>query len=220
MTKRQVERKLDERSDELLKDLSPDARLRAVLKATAEEKDNWLTRLRETCPQSEGGRMDAQYLNHVQFASLFAYQAVYDLHTTWLMFEWMDSVTMYQMFLDLLTDSDFEHAGTSVPTDPSRHLRSLYVSYHGYERFATEELDVSLEDWVALHPNGPDVVTSVAEVLVERENPPEHLQADSRAVFLTDIERSSEGANENASLDELAELWYQELQDQWTAVVR
>ena len=53
MTKRRIENELDEFGDEILRDLDPDERVEFVLTAKAEENDEWLDRLMETCPRGE-----------------------------------------------------------------------------------------------------------------------------------------------------------------------
>ncbi|WP_134670247.1 hypothetical protein [Halorussus marinus] len=216
MTKRRVENELDELSDEILRELSPDERLPLVLTAAADGKDDWLDRLNETCPRYTYTKRDVRYTNRTRLAFILARKAVYDLHTTWLLFEWLYSHHMQMTVIALCTELDPENVDRlddSEGRDPGALLRHLYATYHGYERFADEDLGVSLETWLSIHPEGEGIATAVAEVLEER--------AGLLSVAEEDVTPQSEtdDSEERVPVDELADLWYRNVNRRWTDAV-
>ena len=82
MSKRRTEREIDEMSDAVLTELSPEERLRLRLIADAEGNDRWRARLAETCPQWGYTMNDLAYVERGRFADRLRVQAIYELHVT------------------------------------------------------------------------------------------------------------------------------------------
>ena len=82
MSKRRTEREIDEMSDAVLTELSPDERLRLRLIADATGNDRWRERLAETCPQWSYTMNDLAYVERGRFADRLRVQAIYERHVT------------------------------------------------------------------------------------------------------------------------------------------
>lgn len=212
MTKRRVANDLAEASEETLGDLSPDERLQLVLNAAAEDNDDWLDRLQETCPRHAYWVRGRQYMRRLRFAYTLALQAVYDLHTTLLMFKWLSSRHWLTMVVGFQTELGPEKLGVvDEAWSPGTLLRELAASYGGYERFAEEELGVPVVTWLSVHPNGEHVAQSVAEVLEDR--------AGLLRVTEEDPLDLADGRDDRIPVDELADRWYRDLRMVWRDAV-
>ena len=148
-----------------------------------------------------------------------ARQVIYELHTTWLLFEMVYTRNRYAMLLGWLTDAPPEAVGIAPRTDPvlspPRLLAELALRYDGAARFADEELGVSLETWLAIHPVGPQVAMTVADVLDRHAG----LLSYAETELLPDLTKTDDEAGTDVSVDELAERWYRELQNVWADAV-
>ncbi|WP_238532813.1 hypothetical protein [Halalkalicoccus jeotgali] len=45
----------------------------------------------------------------------------------------------------------------------------LYTAYYDYHEFSKTVLDVELESWLALHPQGSSVLETVSEIVTDRQ---------------------------------------------------
>lgn len=174
MSKRRLERDLETLGDEILPELSADERLSLLVEATAEGNEHRCERLIETCPQPHRVHTDFRFTMGFHFATLFAAQAVYDLHTTYLHYRYLETVHWSEMRRDFdreeqdapISDERLERA-----TDRAETLRMLFVrlytTYHTNRRFAEEILEVDFETWLADHPDGSPILEFVEGCLAE-----------------------------------------------------
>ena len=216
MTKRRVESELDDLSDEVLGDLTPDERLTLALRATAKGKDEWLDRVTETCPQYEYPRPDPRYTIRLHLVREMALYVTYELHTMYLDFELVNQLNIAASLIEFCTEVEPEAVGLAHERDsgrtPAELLADLFIRYEGAARFADEELGVPLKTWLAVHPHGPLVATTVADGLDDYPN----LLRAAEEDLCSAADDESEG---DVSLDELADLYSQALREWWTDTV-
>lgn len=207
MTKRRLENEIDDASEAILEELSPDERLELIFTASGKNNDDRLDRVQETCPRRRYRLRDQEYMRQLQFAYTLALQAVYDLHTTGLLFESTLSRHRFTAAVGFKTDLSPEELGvTDEAWTPGTLLWHLSASYEGYERFAEEELGVPVATWLSVHPTGQEVARSVAEVLEEHEG------------LLGIVEEEFAGNDERVPVEELADRSYQGLREMWEEV--
>lgn len=213
MTKRRVETDLDDLSEDLLGELTPDERLQLAFTAGAARNEGRFHRLLETCPRHRYWLPDRRYTMRVQLAFTLAQRAVYDLHTTLLLFGWIASRNRRTMVATHRTDLEPEELGVGdeSPWGLGDLLRELYANYYGYKRFADEELGVPLARWLSAHPRGPTVARRVAEVLADHEGLLRVVEDDP----LTEAAES----DDRVPADELADARYRSVTAVWTSVV-
>lgn len=149
MSKRRLGNQIDRLSDGILEDLEPDTRLRIMLEAWANGNEQWTDRLVETCPQYRYKATDYAFTERARLAHQILFQAVYELHTTYLRYEHTRQKQRYTWLLDHEREedpSDEELNRASARADTLRELfTALYCSYHAHCRFGSEILDVDLE---------------------------------------------------------------------------
>lgn len=223
MTKRRTKKDIDELSEEVLSDLTPDKRFQLLVKAQAQEKQVWIDRLIETCPRYNYQALDQAVAVRYRLSQLVAYWAIYDLHTTYLHYELVRTEQSYSMFLDYKRDeepSDEELERAADRADELRELFSeLYTAYHTYRQFVTEVLGVAPETWLALHFEGPAVFEIVAEAL---DNPMEIRLAESHLnEMLQEHDETTEPSeieqddDQEITLEDIAEVRYNKLTAVW-----
>ena len=229
MSKRRLENEIDELSDTILGDLEPDQRLQLLLRARADENEQWIDRLVETCPQYDYTATDHAFTDRVQLAQRIAQQAVYELHTTYLHYEYTRQQQRYTWLLDDVRDeepSDEELDRASERADEIRELfADLYTIYHTHQRFATEILNVDPETWLTFHPEGPTVFEVVADViddhreiefaesyLNEQFEADEEEEVDTEA---TDPDQTVPDDDHKETLEEITEIRYEALASVW-----
>jgi hypothetical protein len=173
MTKRRIDRELDDLSDELLVELTPNERMQLMLKARAKGKDTWIERLEETAPRYSYQATDLAYVERIELAKRYLQHAVYDLHTTLLHYKHLNTIQTSRWVIDSLredspTDEHLEQAGERA--DELKWLfGEVYTLYHAYRQFATEIFGLDIDTWFALHPDGEAVLAAVRELLEEEE---------------------------------------------------
>lgn len=202
MSKRRLDNEIDELSDEILGNLDPERRLQFVLETKAEGNSQWVEQLIESCPQHNYIATDHAFTNRMRIARRIIERAVYELHTTYLQYGYLQQQQRYTWLLDYERDeepSDEELDRAAERADTLQELfAELYTSYHAYRRFATEILDVDLETWIALHPEG----TTVFEVVGERiDNEMKIKLSESYLAELPD-ERDEETNSDRTTADE------------------
>ena len=211
MSKRRTEREIDEVSDQVLADLSPDERLRLSLIADHEDKDRWSKRLTETCPRREYSCRDLAYVERGRFTERLRGQAIYELHITLLHRYRLREETLTQLALEGLQDEPPTEAqlerGKKRGEEIQEAFTELYVLYHAYDRFAEEILGVDIETWFAPHPNGEAVLEAVEEEV-----------DDPLAIKLAEEHHNGDESEESV-LDELAQLWFETAKSSWEETV-
>ena len=211
MTKRRVEREIEQLSEELLSTLSPRDRIRYLLEASIQNRERWIDRLYETCPPGQLSTIRAGR----QLLLCWAYEAAYDLHTIALQVELLQTKRDAKIIIDRYRDEspseeELEQAATRADTIRAQ-FASLYIAYHGQRRFAREELGVALETWFRLHKNGPEILEFATSVL---DDPREERLAGK---WLADDDESLDGPS--AALDTYTDLWYETRIEWWTELV-
>lgn len=167
MTKRRLGNEIDELSDEVLGNLDPERRLQLMLEAKAEGNNQWTEQLIESCPQHNYVATDHAFTDRMRIARRMIERAVYELHTTYLQYTYLQQQQRYTWLLDYERDEELADEELDRVDERADTLQvlfaELYTSYHAHRRFATEILDVDLETWIALHPEGPIVFEVVSE---------------------------------------------------------
>ena len=166
MTKRDVQRGLEELSDTYLRASTVDERLELTLEAVAAGKSSWVTQLIETCPRKSYTCVDMAYRYRVSAAHLCAMEALYDLETAFLRFlllfrDWNDQ----QRDALLSEDEPGTEADGVSEEEVARRFADCLITYRAYDRFATSVLGVELGTWLSLHPNGPGIVDDLETVV-------------------------------------------------------
>lgn len=169
-SKRSIESELSDLSDQVLGDLEANERVRLIIKADAAGNDDRVERLVESCPTAEYRRPDHRYTNRALVAHNEAQNAMYNLRTTWLELQWVQSqlthIGMMDLFdlypTDIVEDPpdgiDFPDAEERLARFRRREnglLVTLFIHYHVYQRFAedcigvkfTEFLEFAAIDW-------------------------------------------------------------------------
>lgn len=169
MSKRRIERELEELEEEALSELTPEERFQLWLEAAATEKQVWLDKLRETAPTAHYRSTNLAFVERSRAALTLLNNAIYNLHTTYLQYELVVQYQRLRANINLprgneLTD---EHPERDQDVDDSlpAFFFDLYTYYHSYQRFATETFGVQFETWAALHSDGPFVLERVSEVV-------------------------------------------------------
>ncbi|KAB7519459.1 hypothetical protein [Halosegnis rubeus] len=169
MSKRRVERDIEELEEEALSELTPEERFQLWLEAAATEKQVWLDKLRETAPTIHYRGTDLAFVERSRAALMFLNDAIYNLHTTCLQYELVAQHQRLTTYINLYRGGEL----TDEPPEPDENVGeylprlffNLYTYYYSYQRFATEILGVPFETWATLHSDGPFVLDQVEDVL-------------------------------------------------------
>lgn len=205
MTKRHVENDLEEVSESVLRELSPSKRTELTLTALADGKWTWIEQLRDTTPRGRGMMIDPRYVERVARAITMGHEAMYRLATTAMTVDHLITLQQNQRVPDEHHGDDPDEAVEKEPTSQKALLdevEALYVLYHAYDRFATDELGVSLATWLAGYPDSDAILETVTELL----NRPTLVSA-------------AEDRYDYIDFDELVERYYEELADTWQEFV-
>lgn len=219
MNKRRLKNEIRELSDDWLSDLGPETRFQYLLEAKAEGREYWVSRLLETCPQEDVRIADPVFIGRVRLALLLAYEAVYKLQTRYLRYEWLRTTQQDKLRIDderneEPTDEELERF--AVRADELRELFvELYALYHSYHRFATEDLGVDPETWLALHPDGVAVFEAVGDMIDDqREIKFAEWYLNGKRSEDDEFDALSQIDRDDAqwvTLDHVAEAWYEAL---------
>lgn len=160
--------------ENVLRGLSAEERVRMFARTTAEDADERMEWLRESIPASS----HADYREKMLVATGLAHSATYGLHMGYMQYrlaeeqaqnEFLKSLAMPEMYggdagedsavSETLDELDFEPLDHEKIMDRARQkvetaATGLYIEYYGNKRFATEVLDVALEEYLALSPPG------------------------------------------------------------------
>ncbi|WP_160167166.1 hypothetical protein [Natronococcus amylolyticus] len=147
----------------MLAELDPIERNRYLFVAQAQGKDFWIERLNETCPTEQQGETLA-----FGYLSLhFAFEAVYDLHTTVLQFHLLERQIWAPIFeeSDNLPSAEDREQASDRADDIRAQYTTLYIAYHGNRRFAEDWLGIEFETWLATHKHGSMVIDLAEDTL-------------------------------------------------------
>lgn len=212
MTKRRLEKDIEDLGDELLSDLKADERLRVLLKGHARGEEGWIDQLIETAPRYNYSSVDAEFITRERMAKSLAQQAVYDLHTTYLQYQLVRQKQRYERVLSYMSDeepSEEELEEFSAHANEIRELfATLYMLYHGCRRFASEVIGVDAETWLAYHPNGEAVLEMAASAVDDQtqiELAEEHFDGSFENAHETE-ESTQTGDEQEGLLEKAAEL--------------
>lgn len=159
MTKRRVKNELDQLSDDVLSDLPPAERLKAFARVAADDTSPEAARLDETAPREDRSVRDPDYIIRRLALDRFAQTAVYNLHRLLLQYRWAQ---VSQAVVAPHVESDSEAA---ADFQPGLLFWALVDRRHLYSEFAAEELDLSLEEFLARHDNGRAVLAQVDQTI-------------------------------------------------------
>lgn len=209
MTKRRVEIDIDALSDDLLEDLSVAERRTLTLEAQAAGRDEHVDLLKSKRPTYEYCLPDLMY--HLEMRSLqtLALQAMYDFKRCLLNYDRTMTRNRYRAQLVALCethDIDCELSDLDPLDQPAVWARLLAGYYHGYERFATEDVDVPLETWLAFDEEGPRLVEAAQDVIADYERGP------STEQFVDD-------ALELGTPEDFGDIHYNTLHETWSEFV-
>ncbi|MDG5761826.1 hypothetical protein QA600_21110 [Natronococcus sp. A-GB1] len=215
MTKRRIERDLEEVREEVLEDLSPEDRLQLYLEAAAKEKDGWIESLLETCPRRRYRTTDLEFSERRQLASTLRLNTLYKLHTALLELQMLRQ-RQELTWINTDGDDDLTESERERADERAEELRfqysELYTLYHSYRQFSEEVLGVDLETWLGSHPNGQHVLevitkeldNSIQQELVEEDLNPSDAEPED---------------DEWVTIDEIADLRYEEYISMWSDVI-
>lgn len=216
MSKRGTKRSVEDLNEEILGDLSPDERLRLMCKAEARGKEHWVDRLIETCPWKRYRTLDAAFRMRGIVARSLAKAAVYNLHTMVLYYEFFRLHREYLLVRDLNGSAEPSRAVLERIDECAEEMQSTfatgYIQYHAYQRFATEVLEIRLETWLALHPNGVIVLQAVEEFISDERR----IEA---AEDWFDETINADAANASITLEEFIAEWFNALQTTWSDAI-
>lgn len=222
MSKRRIENEINRLSDEALGELTPDKRLRILLNAQADGKEEWIDRLFETCPRDNYHAFTVRNRSAYSMAS----QAVYELHTSYLRYKLVRTEQVLKQRIDDERDEEPSDEELEQFAERANEIRkaiaNLYTLFHGYQRFATEALGVDLEVWLALHPNGLAVLKDVSEV-IDNQNKVRlaewYLNETRGAGSETGEDHIARDEDRGGRLDEAAEWWYESQVTLWRSLI-
>lgn len=206
MSKRSVENSIDGLSEDLLGDLSPAERQTLTLEAFGEDRDEHVEYLRSTCPTSTYRAIDLEYFQRMQFLQLLASYAIHDLQKHIIHFRRTEVCNRYRERLEALHDThdvDSELPFRDRFDHPDFWARCLDGSYRGCERFATEDLEVSLDEWFSISRRGPTFLERAEMILATHET-------------ASPTYSIPEGVPEVESPEAGADRTYQALHDMWS----
>jgi hypothetical protein len=211
VTKRRLQHDLDELSEAILGELAPTDRVALMLQAQAADREDWIDRLRETCPRHTYETLDVRYTNRMQLALVTGLRAVYDLRVALQEFRYATVQRQCELALSVVAAEDddplverlIDMIATPGPP-PIVWVASMARDYRGYKRFATDVLGVPLADWLGVHPDGPAIAETTAEVVDMHEG---MLGAD-------DAEVGADGMD----VDEAADALFESLVEEWEAL--
>lgn len=178
MTKRSVENDLKDVSDHILGDLDPERRLQMSLEKWAAGDEDENERLMETVPRLEGTFPDPRFIERHRQVVKLSMDARRSLQTGAWKFHWARTQGRYETAMwqawggedgweDIVEEpspeNDF-HEGLAKKM-AARFLKSYLL----YERFAEEQLDVSLKEFLAISAipgddSGFDLIENVAKM--------------------------------------------------------
>lgn len=222
MTKRSVESDIADASEEVLRDLSPDNRLRLLIESQADDRDEWIDKLHETTPKHDYRMKDHEVSNRVRFAYILAQHAAYDLWTAWLRYYWMLSESVFDRVADLFDlPKASEHFEDEQQMDYGAQIMNkvleMYVGYRSFSRFAEDVLDVDLETWLtSMHPDGERIVPAVKEVLEMEQATIDTLRESIPETAELLNEHMPDDHDYATSLEETVDLEYESLCEEWS----
>jgi hypothetical protein len=171
MTKRSLESDINELSDEILGDLDPTDRVALMLRAGATGHDDWMDRLRQTCPKHTYRTHDTEYTNRMQLATAWAAQARYGLRFAFERHRFAMLRRQRDTWLSIVAAEEMESLVAEVTAEteerpaPIDWVAELAVCYCGRERFAEDVLGISLAEWIGGIPGDDGITESAAELL-------------------------------------------------------
>lgn len=170
MTKRRLERDIEELTESFLGDLDADERLGHALEAHATGRPEWVDTLIETTPWWAGRCRDPQVSRTFRLAQLLAQRAVYDLTTLQLRHALRQRENWLRREETPTSDADGGPPETAL-ADPYDVLLRLHIRYHVYATFAEETLGVDLSTWLSIVPDGATIATETADLVASPEPP-------------------------------------------------
>ena len=219
MTKRRVESDIDALSTDLLTDLSPAYRHALLLEIQRDGHDRQRRRLLRSTPTETYRMPESEYRDRVLSSALWSRRALYHLDTRLLEFERLYSENTARALKEIYLHEEDDPESVSNADDdvsPAELLGELYITYHGYRRFAEEVIEVDFETWFAFEPNGEGVIEAVQEAL---EANPDFLELAGDmlpAISCDAVDLSRDDQPDELppdSLDRLVLVYYQELAD-------
>jgi hypothetical protein len=172
MTKRSVENSINRLNEDLLGDLSAAERRTLTLEAYADGRYEHVEQLQSTCPTYSYSLPDLTYYLQIQSLHSIAINALYDLHTFLLQYHRTMTRNRHRVQIEALLHECDKDGGlpTLDPSDqPTAWAGRLIGAYRGYERFATDDLEVPLETWFAMDNRGSLVIEATQAVIDEYE---------------------------------------------------
>ena len=213
--------------ENVLRGLSAEERIRMFARTTAEGADERVEWLRESIPASS----HAEYREKMLVALGLSRSATYGLHMGYMQYrlaeeqaqnELLKSLAIPEMYDgdagedsavgETLDEFDLEPLDLEKIMDRARQkvdtaATELYIEYHGNKRFATEVLDVTLEEFLALSSFGWIDNVDFAAVL-ERAEENSHIM-DSLSIV------DEDGTPEEMPLEDAVEYLYDECVRNW-----
>lgn len=171
---------LENVSDNVLSNLSPDEHLRVLIQEVSEGRNERLEWLADAAPQKEFRAVDPEYKKRMHMAFDFSLSATYTLHAWFL--RWQLKLTELETlavsrpdFYDAVVDGD-----ESVTVGERDVATRLYIEYRAHEQFAAEYLDTSLEELLSLSRSEfPDLeLADVVDEIEERGWVREHVGSE------------------------------------------
>lgn len=222
MNKREFGRDLENVSDEVLGGLEPEERVKLIVESNAQGNDQWIDRLVKTAPAQQYRGPDPEFRDRMWSLMFLAWEAKFALFSNALMVHWHSSSQEVQQrrledlgIADDLPDEVLQMR-KALYSGMNRDLINLYVKYHAYERFATEELDTELKSFLRLVGDNRDVV-EFAEMTMSYFDP--QLEKIKQA-YSGDLDANSEddvleASEAEADLDSLVDDFYDDIRDEW-----
>lgn len=118
MSKRRVERDIEELEEEALSELTPEERFQLWLEAAATEKQVWLDKLRETAPTIHYRATNLAFVERSRAALMFLNDAIYNLHTTCLQYELVAQHQRLTTYINLYRGGEL----TDEPPEPDENV--------------------------------------------------------------------------------------------------
>lgn len=216
----ELQHDLETVSDSILRDLSPEERVRMFAKTSVDRDEERMERLRESIPASS----HADYREKMLIATGLSRSATYGLHMSYMQYllaeekaqkELLKSLAMPELYNEDARDEEcpldeftldheeiMAHAQQQVDTAAT----GLYIEYHANKRFANEVLDVALEEFLALSPSGWLDDVDFGAVLED---------AEEKGSITDPTLVDDDGTIEEMSLEDAVEHLYDEIVRNW-----
>jgi len=229
-SKRGVEAELDKLSDDVLPSLPSEYRLKMTMEAWASGDEETHERLKDTAPMKEYRVTDPEFSDALNASLVLSLKAWFDLQTGRWRFLYEKRDADYKQLLHQEHGDEWDWVEEPPEDDLFFEKSAMKAAAHflkdylAYDRFAEEELGVSLETFLGVaFPDAPvDPIENVAQLADGRMFDDHEYKENPDGVPDYDPDEAGWGSGvsiewggEEFTAEEAAEVKYEQLLDAW-----